>query len=347
MRVVVVSREAPARDQLRLPDQGVLEQILRDLDGEFSGPVTNLSSPLEAFVLLSAELGARMEGIVTPRKTPHSHTMQVRLNQATAAIAQAFEAGFVRGQHMSSARAPNTVAPTDTDDIGGLSGIVFRSARDAVDALPWLRASLTPSQLLDAFAVQRGVQAVHLVDQKRARARLTRQGGGIIEDGLYALHPKRRGVLVPLVTYHAELLGEMQREARVVLGRLGAKRLEIETVEGVGADGRLVIETADGPPKATAKAARASRRKVVYEWETPTFSPDDSLRDTVMIWDNTGVMTLVDQRKSSNLTRYEEYSQIDTSFGFDLGLMEIFSGGFQWASQSTYRYDVEFFSRTD
>ena len=63
------------------------------------------------------------------------------------------------------------------------------------------------------------------------------------------------------------------------------------------------------------------------------------------IQDNAGLMTIVDQRLTSNLTTYEESTQVDTSFSVSLDMMKIFEAKFSWAEKSTYRYIVEFFDR--
>jgi len=56
-------------------------------------------------------------------------------------------------------------------------------------------------------------------------------------------------------------------------------------------------------------------------------------------------MNIVDQRRTSKLTRYEEYSKVDTSFKLKVDLMKLFAAGFEWADTSTYRYEVQFFDK--
>jgi len=97
--------------------------------------------------------------------------------------------------------------------------------------------------------------------------------------------------------------------------------------------------------KAGLNGAQTKERRVVYEWGSPTYEPDHALDDCVMLQDNSGVMTLVQQRKTSDLSNYEEYSKIDTSFGVSVKVMKSIETDFKWKKSSTYHYEVEFFPR--
>jgi len=190
-----------------------------------------------------------------------------------------------------------------------------------------------------------GTTRIHAFNLHEARGLLRRHGGGTIEEGMYLLHPKREDVIVPFHTFHADMLAEMTREARVVMGRIGAKSLIIDTVEGVTFGGEVVSRVPLKSGSVGADYEKNTNRRVSYEWGSPTFDPDHALRDCVWIQDNAGVMTIVDQRKTSNLTRYEEFSKIDTSFKLSIDIMKLFATGFQWAETSTYRYEVQFFDK--
>merc|ERR1711939_776843 len=80
------------------------------------------------------------------------------------------------------------------------------------------------------FFEENGCERLHLFDLERAQEHFTRHGGGTIEENVYVLHPKRDGVLVPIETYHNDLLAELHREFVLALGKLGAESLTIETV---------------------------------------------------------------------------------------------------------------------
>lgn len=191
-----------------------------------------------------------------------------------------------------------------------------------------------------------GYSKIHVVRLDRARSMLQRHGGGIIEEGMYLLHPKRDCVLVPFQTYHNDMLLEMTREARVVFGRIGAKTLSIETIEGVTFGGEVVSRVPLKAGSVKADYEFQSNRRVAYEWGSPTFDPERALADCVWIQDNAGVMTIVDQRRTSNLTRYEEFSKVDTSFRMSVDVMKVFAANFAWSETSTYRYEVEFFDKS-
>jgi hypothetical protein len=190
-----------------------------------------------------------------------------------------------------------------------------------------------------------GYSRIHVFNLRVAREVLKRHGDGVVEEGCYLLHPKRENVLVPVRTYHMDMLQEMAREARVVMGRLGAKRMKLETLAGVSFSGGIV---AGGPLKQASLTADATLRdehRLNYEWGSSTYDADDVLKNCVWIQDNAGIMTIVDQRRTSNLTKYEEISQVDTSFKVSLGFMRVFDAKFSWAETSTYRYSVDFFDR--
>lgn len=199
-------------------------------------------------------------------------------------------------------------------------------------------------QLMGVLRGDGGNSRIHVMNRDCARRHLRRIGGGILEDGVYVLHPKRDDTLVPLRTYHTDLLQEMAREIRTAMSLLGAKRLSIETIEGVSFGGKVVSRV---PLKSGAVAADAElnrERFVSFEWASPTFDPDAALENCVWIQDNASAMTIVDQRRRTDLTRFEEYSNVDTSFKLSIDLMKLFQTDFAWKSSSTYKYVIEFFA---
>lgn len=206
-------------------------------------------------------------------------------------------------------------------------------------------AIATEAQYNSILQAEGGHSRIHVFNLDTARQVLRRHGGGIIEEGCYVLHPKRDGVLVPFKTYHMDMLQEMTREARVVMGRLGARRLEVVTDSGVSFNGTMVSNVPLKSGKAAVEVTDQKHKRVTFEWGSATFEPDAALKDCVWIQDNAGIMTIVDQRRTSNLTRYEEFSTIDTTFKLSIEVMKQFESTFSWAEKSTYRYEVEFFDR--
>ena len=215
------------------------------------------------------------------------------------------------------------------------------------DVAPILVGAIsTESQFNSILKAEGGQSRFHVFNLDVARQVMRRHGGGIIEEGCYVLHPKRDGVIVPFKTYHMDMLQEMTREARVVMGRLGARRLEVVTDNGISFNGSMVSNVPLKSGKVAVESTDQKHRRVTFEWGSPTYEPDAALRDCVWIQDNAGVMTIVDQRRTSNLTRYEEFSTIDTTFKLAIDVMKQFESTFSWAEKSTYRYEVEFFDRT-
>ena len=190
-----------------------------------------------------------------------------------------------------------------------------------------------------------GNSKIHIVSRSAARECFCRHGGGVLEEGVFVLHPKRDDTLVPFSTFHSDMLQEMTREVRVVMGRIGAKRLTVETVDGVSFSGAVVSKVPGKSGSVETEGQQRAERKLQYEWGSPTFEPERALQDCVWIHDNAGAMTIVDQRRTSDLIRFEEFSRVDTSFRVSVDLLKLFKANFEWASESTYRYDVEFFPR--
>lgn len=332
MRVIIVSREFPAADE-RVGEEDlspVVDQIHAALTTRVSpwAEPTNSRDPRDNNLILRAFLHAEAQGSFPKRvlDLEEKQKREIRL--------------FLKSQAGPPLQVEE-LQPGDHIGMYGAAPLVGRvlTTPETAPGAAWNSASRMMPDGLPRYA------KVHLLDQHRARTHLQRQGGGIIEDGVYLLHPKRPGVLVPLRTYHHDLLQEMQREARVVLGRLGAKRLVIETIEGVTFGGEVVSRIPFKSGGASVEASEQSHRRVTYEWGSPTYEPDNALDGCAMLQDNSGIMTLVEQRQTSDLSRYEEYSKIDTSFGVSIDVMGAVSAGFKWAQTSTYRYEVEFFPR--
>lgn len=202
------------------------------------------------------------------------------------------------------------------------------------------------SHLEAALKVDGTNSRIHFFSRQVAKKLFRRQGGGVLEEGLFVLHPKREYTLVPFSSFHNDMLQEMNREIRVVMGKIGAKKLVTETLEGVTCSGQVVSRIPLKSGGLEVDAANTHERIISQEWGSPTFDPDHALEDCVWIRDNAAVMTIIDQRLTSNLVRFEEFSRVDTSFRVSVDLLSLMKTGFSWASESTYRYRVEFFPRT-
>ena len=346
MRIVIVSREAPDAD-------GILASVVGEARAKAYAAACNRDQDAARKMAVYAIC------VAVPAAAPFSqqlHTALSKVAVSTVSPGQSYLQGFRDGT--ANAAAPNLpeipaagrsirlMKARPVDDLGGGSGIVITpsSPRGGLDGLLFGRVNAS-EQLQGVLDADGGNSAIHVFSQKRARELFRRQGGGIIEDGAYCLHPKRERVLVPMLGYHQELLAEMQREARVTMGRLGAKRLVIETVQGATFGGGVVSRIPLKSGGVEFHGASKEERVVTYEWGSPTYEPQTALAECALLQDNSGVMTIVDQRRTSNLTRFEEFSRVDTQFGVGLDLMGLFKAGFSWSAESTYRYSVEFFDR--
>jgi hypothetical protein len=345
VRIVIVSREAPEADGVLTAPVGAaraaeLDEALR-AEREAVADNMVLQGLAIGFGLPKGAL-AKLLTVLPISFSPPSKYYLDGLRDGLAQSADDKAPAVIRHAGAQYTLRP----PRPSDDLGGCTGIVINSGSRIRDGESLLFSRVAVEKQLPAvLAADGGNSAVHVLSQRRARTHLRRQGGGILEDGVYCLHPKREDVLVPLASYHADLLAEMQREARVTMGRLGAKKLTIETMEGVSFGGSVVSRVPLKSGGFDLQGASKEERSVTYEWGSPTYEPEAALRDCLLLQDNAGVMTIVDQRRTSNLTKFEEFSRIDTRFGVGLDVMSVFKVGFAWAAESTYRYSVEFFDR--
>ncbi len=249
-------------------------------------------------------------------------------------------------QILKAEHSPWALQPFETECLTLAATDLLRLGVSLKDVSSLLIGQVTTEEQFSAvLKADGGHSRIHVFNLDVARRTLKRHGGGIIEEGCYVLHPKRDGVIVPLKTYHMDMLKEMTREAQVVMGRLGARRLEVVTDSGVTFNGSLASNIPLKSAKLAGDTVDHRHRKVAFEWGSLTYEPEAALQDCVWIQDNAGIMTIVDQRRTSNLTRYEEFSTVDTSFKLSIDVMKQFESSFAWAEKSTYRYEVEFFSR--
>ena len=58
-------------------------------------------------------------------------------------------------------------------------------------------------------------------------------------------------------------------------------------------------------------------------------------------------MTLLQQRKTSDLTGYQDHIKIDTTFNLGVDVVQLIDSSFEWESVSQYHYDVKFYSKEE
>ena len=169
-------------------------------------------------------------------------------------------------------------------------------------------------------------------------------GKGVFAPGKYVLHPKKLNVLVPFESFHSIILREHDEEFIRFFASLGAKKIAIQTIEGVSIDGSGVIP---GRGKAKAKYKKIEDADKTYEFFPQAIETDSVLKDKVWIQDFPKMLTFLETRKSHRLKRFEETVNIDTSFGIEVEVVLQFNGAFKWNKTSSYRYEVEFYSEKE
>jgi len=169
-------------------------------------------------------------------------------------------------------------------------------------------------------------------------------GHGIFSPGKYIPHPKKQNVLLPFENFHSIILKEHDEELVRFFSSLGAKKIDVETIEGVKIDGSGIV-----PKKGEVKAKYESNEKhnKVYEFDPHAINVDSALEDKVWIQDFPKMLTFLETRKSFRLKRFEENFDVDTSFGIDLKVVSQFTGKFNWSKNSKYRYEIEFYSENE
>ena len=169
-------------------------------------------------------------------------------------------------------------------------------------------------------------------------------GKGFFSPGKYILHPKRLNVLVPFDNFHSIILNEHDEEFVRFFACLGAKKISINTLEGVSIDGSGVI-----PGRAKVKANYSNNQVAdkTYEFFPQEIDVASILNDKVWIQDFPKMLTFLETRKCHRLKKFEESVNIATSFGVDVEIMLQFNGAFKWNNTSTYKYEIEFYSEKE
>jgi len=196
------------------------------------------------------------------------------------------------------------------------------------------------------FFEENGCERLHLFDLERARNHFTRHGGGTIEENVYVLHPKRDGVLVPILSYHKDLLAELHREFTVALGKLGAKSLTIETVAGMKFSAEADMKGSKKKKGAGRSGIGAKACKSIT-WHTSTYDPEHAMDGCSLVQDAFGDMTLLTQRMTSDVKEYTEQIEFDATFNLGIDVVKLINSKFSWEAKAQYKYVVEFFPRAD
>ncbi len=185
-------------------------------------------------------------------------------------------------------------------------------------------------------------------------------GGGTIEENVYVLHPKDGSVLVPIATYHENLLAELDQEFVVALGKLGAKSLTIETIAGTTYSLEVDINGQASRRKKKSKWWHlfGKDRKLVevrynkgenerqsITWHTPTYDPEHAMDGCSLVQDSSLHMTVLKLLKTSDMATIEKQIEIDTTFNLGIPADKLINCNFKGGNKSRYKYVVEFFPR--
>ena len=271
----------------------------------------------------------------------------IKLAEEQAALVRrmASDVNMPCGEHaMEALIAGDRLTGTDPDGIP-LSGIV--GPTEAVHSMYRKELNDFKSGKFKKFFKEKGCKRLHLFDLARARKHFTRRGGGVIDENVYVLHPKRDGVLVPIETYHQDLLKELHQESLVALGRLGAKTLTIETVSGMTFSGSTKKKEGKIDLFGNSSLGAEKSKNESLKWDSPTYDPEHAIDGCSLVQDNVGVMTLRNLRTTTDLVKFEEVATTDTSFNLGIEVVKLINSSFEWEKTSQYRYVVEFFSRAE
>jgi len=197
------------------------------------------------------------------------------------------------------------------------------------------------------FFEKNGCERLHLFDLDTARTHFKRWdleglGDAVIEENVYVLHPKLDGVLVPISSYHENLTQQLDKEVQLALGKLGAEDLLIQKGKKSKIKGWLKSRSAS----ARTQAGQNKHRLVKKHWGSPTYDPEHATAGCSLI-QTSEWMTLLQQRKTSDLTGYQDHIKIDTTFNLGVDVVQLIDSSFEWESVSQYNYDVKFFSKEE
>lgn len=320
MRAIVVSRELPEREQLVGPEAlGVTDVYLhpvlkRRVHAVKGGALSKLRDaglgilngvmPVAGKALVHAHEKHKDQTADEPfacllagktLETKYENEL-IKLAKLQAALVRrmASDVNMPCDEHAMEGLIPgDRLTGTDPDGIP-LSGIV--GPTEAVYSIYKEQLDVIKSGIFKKFLKKNGCERLHLFDLARARKHFTRRGGGVIDENVYVLHPKRDGVLVPIETYHQDLLKELHQESVVALGRLGAKTLTIETVEGMTLSGSTKKKEGTIELFGNSSLGAEKSKNESLKWDSPTYDPEHAIDGCSLVQENVGVMTLRDRK---------------------------------------------------
>ena len=374
LRAIVVSREIEAKELVVGPDAF-------DAD-EFLHPALKrrVNSTESGFASLAADLGLAFLQIATFRKfgrimnairqredqnpilnekTTYSRTEDdliiLAKEQAALIHKMANDVNLACGEDLMEAVIEQSDKlkgfNRDADPLSGIVGptqAVYKRYKSKLDGIQ--------SGKFKEFFEKNGCERLHLFYRDKARKHFRRHGDGEIEENVYVFHPKRDGVLVPIETYHKDLLAELHREFVLALGKLGAQSLTIETVAGMtfsagadskGSKNKKTNKLVKNPASGYAQYEKGENEELKVRWGSPTYDPGNAMEGCCLVQDKIGDMTLLKQRTTSDVVEYEKNYSIDTTFGVGIKVVQLIDANFKWEAKTEYKLVVEFFSKKE
>jgi len=375
MRAIVVKQGLPAENRLVGPDafdpgafagaflHPALQQRVNSTEGGFASvlgdagrAILQLPTGGKGFKLLRILKGIQQhddpEAIFTDGTTYTSvkEELGILAKQQKELIELLIE-NIPRDEHATEALIPEgDKLKGSKPDAVPLSGIV--GPTHAVYTKYKSQLNGIASGKFTQFFEENGCERLHLFDLDRAQEHFTMHGGGTIEENVYVLHPKDGSVLVPIATYHENLLAELDQEFVVALGKLGAESLTIETVAGMtcslGADTRISKKMKKKKPASgSARYEKGEKKETKVRWGSPTYDPDHAMDGCCLVQDKIGRKTLLQLRKTSDVVTYEKNYSIDTTFGVGVEVVRLIDASFKWEGKTQYKLVGKFFSKKE
>jgi hypothetical protein len=221
---------------------------------------------------------------------------------------------------------------------------IAKNYKDAHKKNEFYGAFVSPKQMQKILEADGTNSEIIITSVDTAQHSFDHIGKGFFSPGKYIFHPKKLNVLVPFDSYHSILLNEHDEEFVQFFASLGAKTISINTIEGVTIDGTAVIPARG---KGKVKYTNDETADKIYEFFPQTINIDTILDNKVWIQDFPKMLTFLETRKSHRLKKFTESVNINTSFGVDVDVMLQFDSKFTWNKNSSYRYEIEFYSEKE
>lgn len=173
--------------------------------------------------------------------------------------------------------------------------------------------------------------------------------------GFFTQHPCDSKKLTLLEHFHKNLALEKDDELIMILGQLGAKRIEISEESNATAEGKAEakVQLAKGAGGSVGVTAGLSANKsIVVEFEgNSTEIPQELLQNSLWFKSDSRLLSIFEGRlsRSNKMLEYELVNSYNVSFGFDFSLVAKipgvvcdFSAEFSTVSNTTRRFHVTF-----